>query len=229
MATEMKSTQTHQVDTPQGAAELDPESLSAIRSLIQTEAAAPAKAASERTAMGQTSVEPAPQQHAEAPPRPLRARDSFDEVRPQATLPQHSGGFVGRIKASVFGYRPTLKHILLAAAALLVLFRPGLVVGAILLVLVAFVCIFLILGYDGFWQRAIGLVRWYAARRPSKAKEMHRKLDAFALKWDNFLDRFPEGTVDGLYLPDLEELARADARHDEALDRRLSGLREGDA
>jgi len=42
--------------------------------------------------------------------------------------------------------------------------------------------------------------------------------------WDGILDRFPEGTVDGLYLPDFGELAAADDRHTEAMDRRLSGL-----
>jgi hypothetical protein len=38
------------------------------------------------------------------------------------------------------------------------------------------------------------------------------------------LDRFPEGTVDSLYLPDISELASAEARHDAAMERRLSGM-----
>lgn len=75
----------------------------------------------------------------------------------------------------------------------------------------------------------MGLGRWYARRRPNRAAELHRKLDAFAMKWDAVLDRFPEGSVDGLYLPDFGELATADARHDEALDRRFANLRKGEA
>jgi len=48
--------------------------------------------------------------------------------------------------------------------------------------------------------------------------------DHLSVAWDGILDRFPEGTVDGLYLPDFGELAAADDRHTEAMDRRLSGL-----
>ena len=72
----------------------------------------------------------------------------------------------------------------------------------------------------------MGIARWYARRHPSRSVELHRKLDNFAMKFDAFLDRFPEGTVDGLYLPDLGDLAEADQRHDEALDRRFETLRE---
>ena len=49
------------------------------------------------------------------------------------------------------------------------------------------------------------------------------------VKWDAVLDRFPEGTVDGLYLPDFGEMAAADTRHDEALDRRFDSLRNSEA
>ncbi|WP_394415134.1 hypothetical protein [Sulfitobacter sp. 1A12126] len=89
--------------------------------------------------------------------------------------------------------------------------------------------VFLALGYDGFWQRAMALGRWYAARRPERAAALHARLDAFAMKWDAVLDRFPEGTVDGLYLPDFGEMAAAEARHDAALDRRFDRLRDPEA
>ena len=49
------------------------------------------------------------------------------------------------------------------------------------------------------------------------------------MKWDAVLDRFPEGTVDGLYLPDFGEMAAAEARHDAALDRRFDRLRDPEA
>lgn len=49
------------------------------------------------------------------------------------------------------------------------------------------------------------------------------------MKWDAVLDRFPEGTVDGLYLPDFGEMAEAEARHDAALDRRFDRLRGPEA
>lgn len=84
--------------------------------------------------------------------------------------------------------------------------------------------VFLTVGYDGFWQGMIKFGRWYANRRPARAALLHARLDRFAVAWDGILDRFPEGTVDGLYLPDFGELAAADDRHTEAMDRRLSGL-----
>ena len=49
------------------------------------------------------------------------------------------------------------------------------------------------------------------------------------MKWDAVLDRFPEGTVDGLYLPDFGEMAAAETRYDEALDRRFDSLRNSEA
>lgn len=227
MPAEMKSTQIDDRSAPQIDDDLDPQALSAIRTLIQTEAEAPpARAPSPRNAIDRDRMDDSRAQSV-APARKAGA-GVFDEVRPQKSLPS-GGGFFGKIKASVFGYRPKPKHIAIALACLLVLFRPWLVVGLLLLFALSFVCLFLIVGYDGFWQRVIGFGRWYASRRPSKAQELHAKLDAFALKWDGFLDRFPEGTVDGLYLPDLGDLAKADARHDEAVDRRLAGLREGEA
>ncbi|MGB3243322.1 MAG: hypothetical protein WBB25_02215, partial [Sulfitobacter sp.] len=87
---------------------------------------------------------------------------------------------------------------------------------------------FLFLGYDGFWRRAMRVSRWYARQHPSRSGEIDRKLDNFAMKFDAFLDRFPEGSVDGLYLPDFGDRAEAEGRHDEALDRRFNSLRENE-
>ena len=130
------------------------------------------------------------------------------------------------MKDRVRGYRPTPKHITLAALAILVFFRPGLVIAIVLLALLLFVGIFLVLGYDGFWQRGMAMARWYARRNPARSAELHAKLDRFAMKWDAVLDRFPEGTVDGLDPPDFQELQAAEDRHAPALERRLNDMRE---
>ncbi|WP_243266585.1 hypothetical protein [Sulfitobacter sp. DSM 110093] len=125
--------------------------------------------------------------------------------------------------------RPSPWVIILGALALLVVLRPLLMLGLILLTVFVTLGVFLALGYDGFWQRAMALGRWYTGRRPERAARIRARLDAFAMKWDAVLDRFPEGTVDGLYLPDFGEIAAADARHDEALDRRFDSLRNSEA
>jgi hypothetical protein len=93
----------------------------------------------------------------------------------------------------------------------------------------AVVCAFLTLGHDGFWLRAMRLGSWYATRNPQRAARLQKMLDAFAMRWDMILDRLPEGSVDGLYLPDFSEMATAEVRYDAVLDRRFANLREGRA
>ena len=87
---------------------------------------------------------------------------------------------------------------MLACLVLLLVFRPWLVLGIVFLFLFVMTGVFLVLGYDGFWRRVMGVARWYARKHPSRSGELHRKLDTFAMKFDAFLDRFPEGTVYGL-------------------------------
>ncbi len=242
MPTEMQS-DTQAKTTARTASELDPQALAAIRNLLETQPEIAPQPVAERQAEKAARVQAplAKPDHAEpsetgshetpveavAPKRASKPKTK--RVRPAANPGAQADGIVGRMKAALTGYRPAPKHIVLVGIALLVLLRPWLVVGLLFLSLFVFVGIFLILGYDGFWRRAMGLARWYAQRRPSRAAEMHRKLDAFAMRWDSILDRFPEGSVDGLYLPDFGDLATADARHDDALDRRLNNLREGEA
>lgn len=222
--TEMKSTLADVSPVHSADAELDPQALSAIRTLMKTEADTPAEPV--------RPMEPRQMRSEPAMPdmQPVeRSAARFEEVRPQSDVSNRRGGMISQMKSRATGYRPTRKHLIIGAAAVLLLLRPWLVVGLVFLLVMTIVCVFLIVGYDGFWQRVVGLGRWYAARNPEKADRLNQKLDRFAMKWDSFLDRFPEGTVDGLYLPDLADLAKAEVRHDEALDRRFAGMREGEA
>ncbi len=219
-------------------APLDAESMAAIRSMLEDDAPA-------------AEPEPAPRPQEAMPAEPIATampaakgekRDRLPPISaaPEPTAkpkkPQKAPRAPGRMSklaapyvARVKGYRPTPKHMIIAALALLVFFRPWLVVGIVLLSLLIFVGVFLILGYDGFWQRGMAVARWYAGRNPERAAEMHIRLDRFAMKWDAVLDRFPDGTVDGLYLPDFQEIAAAEERHEAALDRRLKDIRENKA
>lgn len=242
-------------DTATSEAELDADSLSAIRSILtEEEKPAPrrktqrservnAEAVPVKVSISRKSDAFPPLESAEAdedasiaaikPKRgfsfrrkaakPKRANPKPSAPPRQASTAAGEGnGIMDRIRA----YRPTVAHIVLACLALFVLMRPWLVVGLLLLSVVVLVGVFLIAGYDGFWQGVVNVSRWYAKRRPSRAAAIHARLDRFAVGWDSILDRFPEGTVDALYLPDFGDLAQADARHGEALDRRLAGLNE---
>ncbi len=130
------------------------------------------------------------------------------------------------VKQRVLSYRPTPRHVALAVLVLLAVLRPWLVLALMLLPVVIVTGLFLALGSDRFWAGVLNLYRRYHARRPARAERLRKRLDAFALRWDAFLDRFPEGSVDALYLPDLNSLQEQQDRHAEALERRFDRLQD---
>ncbi len=213
---------------------LDPTSLAAIRNLLATEPEVALQPVKERQA-AKADAAFAPLRDTDEhmhQTRPARASSTRMRQEPEADQRDLGVGdqsIVARAKARITGYRPTAKHIVLASIGLLIFFRPWLVLGLLFLSGFILTAVFLILGYDGFWRRTMGFARWYARRRPARSAVLHRKLDRFAMRWDAVLDRFPEGSVDGLYLPDFGDLAEAEARHDAALDRRFDSLREKEA
>lgn len=194
--------------------ELDQESLAAIRSVLRDEqrpdsviAAAPVeKSTVETPAARLKSAAPTPEPLSRASGKP----STLDAV-----------------KAQVMSYRPTTLHISLGVLVLLLLFRPWILFWTVVFGAFALMGLFLTFGYDAFWHRVMNMGRWYAKRNPDRAVQMNRKLDAFAMQWDMFLDHFPEGMVDGLYMPDFSEMATAERRHDEALDRRFANMHKG--
>ncbi|MCX7561874.1 hypothetical protein OS190_20115 [Sulfitobacter sp. F26204] len=232
MATETERSSQDQIKT-QPPSELDPEALAAIRNLLETESAVAPQPVAERQAEKASRTAAVAPETTRVPTQqrrhdPLTPPEPAPKAKPSPAA-SIEGGRVARLKASILGYRPTARHLVWASVGLLVVLRPWLAVGLLLLTLFTLTVIFLILGYDGFWQRAMGLARWYAGRQPKRAAVLHRKLDAFAMKWDAILDFFPEGSVDGLYLPDFGDLATAETRHDAALERRFANLSEGEA
>ncbi|UOA30781.1 hypothetical protein DSM110093_00540 [Sulfitobacter sp. DSM 110093] len=206
---------------PQEMPDLDAASMSAIRNLVKGDQ----EAEVERSATDRKVAPTAMSQKPAVKPRSARRR-AFPDLSEPKTTKKKSGK---RVALKLSKSRPSPWVIILGALALLVVLRPLLMLGLILLTVFVTLGVFLALGYDGFWQRAMALGRWYTGRRPERAARIRARLDAFAMKWDAVLDRFPEGTVDGLYLPDFGEIAAADARHDEALDRRFDSLRNSEA
>jgi hypothetical protein len=196
---------------------LDPVALAAIRAMLADQPPAPPGPET-------PTAEPLLSTHKASRFPDLTEADSRPSLA--ASMKRRKPSLQSRFKLQVPSYRPTRRHIVLALLALTVLLWPWLVLAAVLLLVMLLTGAFLILGYDGFWRRAIGVAKWYARRRPAHADRLHRKVDRFAMKWDAVLDQFPEGTVDGLYLPDFGVWAEAEARHDAALARRLDGLRE---
>lgn len=231
--------------------ELDESSLDAIRSILKDDDAAALPSRQERSeSVAVPSVAEAVQRRRKADALPdlanvensdrrqevklkrklgfslRRKRAEPSEAAPEAIVAAKkdrlSAGIMDRIRA----YRPTVAHVSRAVFVLVVLLRPWLIVGLLALTILTVIGVILIAGYDSFWRGIIKVSRWYANRRPSRAAVLHARLDSFAVRWDAVLDRFPEGTVDGLYLPDFAELETADARHNEVVERRLAGMQE---
>lgn len=151
--------------------------------------------------------------HTSAQTKRAAKRKSDDVQRPK-----------NKLLESTLGHKHALKAVVLVGTLLLLYARPWLILGMLFFTVLLCVGLFIVLGSDRFWRRAMSWGRIYAKYRPERAVRLHRRLDAFAMKWDAILDRFPEGTVDALYLPDFGEIAQADRRHVEAMDRRLSQM-----
>lgn len=225
---------TGQGGTHHEGAELDPKALAAIRDLLVSETATEAEVPTPEL------PDPAPVRHtntaglarlpdiAPAPVSPQRATAKRTAKRKPAKRPTKGPGLFRRMISSCVGYRPSAKVVLWAGFALLLFLRPVLVIGLSLLAALVMIGVFLVVGYDRFWRGAMRAARWYASRHPDRAAAMHEKLDAFALKWDAVLDRFPEGSVDGLYLPDFDSMVTADARHDATMERRFADMAENE-
>lgn len=149
-----------------------------------------------------------------------RAADTAGARRPRLPAPVQDR--IARLRA----YRPTLRHVALAALVLLVVLRPWLLVTVVLLPALIVAGIFLSVGHDRFWAGVLRLYNRFHARNPEKAERLRRRADGIALRWDAFLDRFPEGTVDALYLPDLNSLQDQEERHRQALAERFDKLQD---
>lgn len=117
-----------------------------------------------------------------------------------------------------------VKFLVGFGAAMFVFFNPVTSFLISLTMLVGGGAIYYFLGYDVFWRKLLRPLRWYVARHPERAGELHARIDRFAMRWDAVLDKLPEGAVAALYLPDVSDLAEA-ARKDEAqFDLRLKKL-----
>ena len=113
-------------------------------------------------------------------------------------------GMIGPVMRRLRGFRPATRHVVLAAGALMLVVRPHWVVmGAVALVAMVLGA-FLIAGPDRIWRAVLARLSALEARDPKRAMRVRTRLDRLACRWDAILDRFPEGWVHGLYMPDVQ-------------------------
>lgn len=126
--------------------------------------------------------------------------------------------------ARLRGFRPTTRHLAIVTVLLLVVARPHWFAIGVFLCLAIAIGSFMILGADRIWHRVLDRLNRIEATNPARATRLRTKLDAFAYRWDGFLDLFPDGMVDGLYMPDFQEMEQSEDRHLRAMSERLDRM-----
>lgn len=179
------------------------------------------------TAFVERTSEPNPRRRADDLPA---LQDSIPETLRSARKPwaaKAAVSLVGTISLTlrrVRHFRPSTRHLALASVALLIVLRPYwfLIIG-VLFAACVFVA-FLIFGSNRIWRGVLSFLVRIAAREPERATHLRARLDRFAYRWDGFLDYFPDGMVDGLYMPDFQDMQTGDAAHTHAMTERLSRM-----
>jgi len=127
---------------------------------------------------------------------------------------------VDRLRA----FRPTPRHLALVSLALLVALRPHWFVVTGVLGVALIVGAFMFLGSDRIWRMVLAHLARVDGRNPARAALLRTRLDRFACRWDAILDFFPDGMVDGLYMPDLQAMQDGEEAHTAAMAARLERM-----
>ncbi|MEL7133467.1 MAG: hypothetical protein AAGK77_13765, partial [Pseudomonadota bacterium] len=200
----------------------DEETMSVIRSVLTEEIETPKKP----TNVGPAQTKAAPKVES-APTRPFvertpppaprrRGTDDLPELSAASDIPQKSrprarlASNVLRALGQMRRFQPTPRHLAIASAALLFALRPHWFLLGAIFVLLLITSVFLILGSERIWR---GVQLWLDridARDSARAASLRHALDRFAWRWDSILDLFPDGMVDGLYMPDFQGMQQAE-------------------
>ncbi len=116
---------------------------------------------------------------------------------------------------------PKRKHVAFALMAALILIRPMWAFFAVLIVVSLVALAFFTLGAETIWRGVMLALHQLSDKDPKRAVRIRKRLDAFAVKWDTFLDRFPEGSVDQFYMPDFQVLSAEEARNEARFQNRM--------
>ncbi|WP_371225955.1 hypothetical protein [Roseovarius sp. 2305UL8-3] len=127
-------------------------------------------------------------------------------------------GLRDRISSRITGYRPRVKHILLAALALVMFFRPWLIPGLLFVAFWVVLVAYLTMGHDRMVEIISNGWDRFVKRYPKRAERLRQRADRFALKFDAMLDRLPDSWAEKLALPDLSQPSKPDESLDERPD-----------
>lgn len=126
------------------------------------------------------------------------------KTRGSTKAPRRKSSFIpAELKKRMFSYRPKRKHVLWALVLLVVVWRPWLIPGALFVSFWVALIIYLTVGSDRFLEWMSSAWYRFVNANPERAEKLRARADAFALRFDAFLDRLPESWAEKLALPDL--------------------------
>ena len=117
------------------------------------------------------------------------------------------------------------KHLVFALLGILFLVRPLWMLTAIAVLLCVAALYVYLAGAEKVWRGVMLALHNLAETDPIRATMLRARLDRFATQWDAFLDRFPDGMVDALYMPDFQVLSQDEAARERVLTQRIEQLK----
>lgn len=183
------------------------ETLSAIRSAL-TEVDPEVEAKTKGTGYTKRKLEVVPRVSKATLFAPLEKDDSAAPkraARKPIKLPKTPRGLLKR------------KYIVLGALIAAIVWKPVWALIAVLSLMLVFGLLLVGVGAETLWRGVMLAMHQTARKDQAKAVRMRQRLDAFAVKWDRFLDRFPDGSVDSLYMPDFQVISQEEALHEARL------------
>ena len=154
----------------------------------------------------------------------LEACEETEPKRRKSRVTSAAARQVSKLAERLRAYRPTPRHLAIVSTLLLIVVRPHWFVFGVVLAVVVVVAAFLLLGEDRIWAAVLRRLHRIETKAPERAAELRARLDRFAYRWDSVLDYFPDGMVDGLYMPDFQTLEQAEDRHATAMSERLARM-----
>ncbi len=121
-----------------------------------------------------------------------------------------------------------LRTALIGAALIMLITAPAYFVLVALSLMLFAILVFMALGGDRIWGMVEAHLNRVSANDPERGHALRAKLDRWANRWDSVLDRFPEGSVDGLYMPDFSVSTQSGPCYDSIMAERIKRM-QGEA
>ena len=128
---------------------------------------------------------------------------------------------------AIRSYRPSRKHLIVAAVIAIMYFRPWLIPITLFVLFLSVLIAYLTLGPDRVAELVVGAWQKLRARRPELAETIRQRAELMATRIDAALDRVPGSWTDGLHVPDFSEADTAIGDRPDPFDRLAKEAQRG--